>query len=254
MTWIWVVFLSVWVDVLLLLGANRLAGYGPGWKQVVPAACIDGVYSGLCLRPGFSFLGNWWWRFLFLVLVAMMAFGWGQWAWKRWGIFALLQLALSGILVRLEDRNLLGLLVAALLIWILCRFAFGGHVGGRKFVPLEIRTGDVLLALTALQDTGNMLRDPVTGEGVLVVDSEAGEMLTGLSPSQLANPLENLGAVQGLRLIPFRTVGTAGGFLLAKRYNTVKVGNWRGSALVAFAPYVIGRGAGYRALTGGMTV
>ena len=252
--WIWVALLHVWVDVLLLMGTNKLAGYPPGWRKVLPAGSIDGVYAALCLKHGFSFLTNWWWRLIFLLLVVMAAFGLTGPAWKRYGMFVLLKMALGGIVSQSGDSNAGIVLLGTVIIWGLCHMAFGKNVGGRQFVPLEIRFGNSLLSLTALRDTGNMLRDPVTGEQVLVVDSDAGRTLTGLSAAQLSMPLENVGAVQGLRLVPFRTVGQANGFLLAKRYDSVRVGNWQGSAVVAFAPQAIGKGEGYRALTGGMTV
>jgi hypothetical protein len=54
-----------------------------------------------------------------------------------------------------------------------------------------------------------------------------------------------------LRLIPFRSVGNAGGFLLAKRFDQVVIGGKQQSALVAFAADGLGNGGIYQALTGG---
>ena len=87
------------------------------------------------------------------------------------------------------------------------------------------------------------------------VDHIAGNMLDqlGLSPEQLQHPMETLvfHPVSGLRLIPYRSVGNAGGFLLAKRFAEVTIGDRKQSARVAFAAEGLGKGACYQALTGG---
>ena len=43
-----VVLLNFLVDLLLILGTNRLAGYPPGLKRAVPAALLGGAYAGGC--------------------------------------------------------------------------------------------------------------------------------------------------------------------------------------------------------------
>lgn len=246
-----VILLNFLVDLMLLLGTNRLSGFPPGWKRVIPAAALGGMYGGMCLVPGFSFLGSTFWRLVFLGLIASAAFGWRKSAVKRGGIFVLLSMALGGICMNLGEGDFWGILLAAGLVWVLCRIGFGGAIGGREYVPMEIRGSGKHIRLNALRDSGNTLRDPVTGEQVLVIDGEAAAELTGLTPAELARPLETLGKLPGMRLIPYHTVGNPGGMLLAMRFRDVTVGNWKGSAVVAFAPQAIGRGEGYRALTGG---
>jgi len=103
-----------------------------------------------------------------------------------------------------------------------------------------------------LEDTGNCLRDPVTGASVLVVGAQAARLLTGLTQQQLRSPLTTLGTIPGLRLIPYRTVGTGAGLLLAMRFQNVRIGSWQGSTLVAFAPEGLEMGHPYQALTGGL--
>ena len=75
----------------------------------------------------------------------------------------------------------------------------------------------------------------------------------GLTQEQLRHPLETLmqAPVPGLRLIPYRSVGSTGGFLLAKRFEEVTIGEKTQSALVAFAAEGLGRGEIHQALTGG---
>ena len=133
---------------------------------------------------------------------------------------------------------------------VLCALGFQGKLG-KRFVPVELTYGGKQVKLTALQDTGNTLRDPLTGQQILVVGPQVAAALTGLTRQQLRDPAGAVGALPGLRLVPYRAVGTDGGMLLALRLNRVKIGQWQGSSLVAFAPEGLGEHEEYQALTGG---
>ncbi len=248
-----VVLLNFLVDFLLLLGTNRLAGYPPGWKRTAAAAALGAVYAGGCMMPGFYFLGNTFWRLVFLGLMGTIAFGAGKSAWKRCGIFVLLSMALGGIALGIGSGGFWMPVISAVGVWLLCRVGFGSRIGGREYVPLEIRYGGNTLRLTALRDTGNTLTDPITGEQVLIIGAEAGAKLTGLTAEQIRSPLETLAQrpLPGLRLIPYHAVGQPGGMLLGLRFSDVSIGGRKCGAIVAFAPDRIGRGEGYQALTGG---
>ena len=239
--------LNFLVDFLLLLGTNRLSGFPvQGWR-CAGAALLGSVYSGACLLPGFRFLGNLLWRCVCLGLMGMMAFGCNAGAVKRCGIFLLLSMAMGGIALSLGRGDLLSLAMCALLCLLLSLVSFGGHV------PLKIIHDNRTASLIALKDTGNTLKDPVTGEQVLILSSEAAQRLTGLSAEQLQHPLDTMltHPLPGLRLIPYHSVGNPGGFLLAKRFDDVTIGEKKQSALVAFAAEGLGKGEIYQALTGG---
>ena len=249
-----VVLLNFLVDFLLLLGTNRLAGFPMELRRCGAGAVLGGVYSGACMLPSFRFLGNWLWRIVSLFLIAALSFGWNRSALKRSGVFVLLSMALGGIAVSFGRSDFPALILAAAGVWLLCRVAFGDSVGGQEYVPMEIESGDKKVTLVALRDSGNILRDPITGEQVLVIGSDTAAILTGLTPQQLKNPLETLASQSGsgLRLIPYRAVGQSGGMLLAKRFDHVKIGKRVQSAVVAFAPEGVGGGSMYQALAGGV--
>lgn len=248
-----VVLLNFLVDFLLLLGTNRLAGFPVEPGRSAAAAGLGSVYAAGCLVPGFRFLAGNLWRLVCLAGMAAVAFGWNRSALKRGGVFLLLSMALGGIALCFGSGKFVSLVLAAAGVWLLCRVAFGETVGGREYVTLEIRRGEARVKLTALADSGNTLRDPLTGEQVLVIGPAAAETLTGLTREQLRTPLETLAArpLPGLRLVPYRAVGQAGGMLLAMRFEDVVVGKRRRKALVAFAPDGLGDGKMYQALTGG---
>lgn len=246
-----VILLNFLVDFLLLLGTNRLCGHPPRPGRAALSAALGGVYAGVCLIPGFSFLGNTLWRTVSLGMMACIAFGFSKSALRRGVVFALLSMALGGVALGLNSRGFWSIAVSACCVCLLCTVGFRGKLCTQTYVPVELFYSGKRVYLTALQDTGNTLRDPITGRPVLVVGADVAQRLTGLTVEQLRKPVESVGTIPGLRLIPYRAVGQEGGLLLALKLQQVKIGTWRGSSLVAFAPEGIGSEGAYQALTGG---
>lgn len=248
-----VMMLNFLVDFLLLLGTNRLSGFPATPGRCALAALFGSIYAGFCLLPGFRFLGNFLWRCVSLCLMAAVAFGLRRDAVKRGGVFLLLSLALGGMALCFTRQNFAALTLGAAGVWLLCRVSFGDGAVGREYVPVTLTHGGKTVSFTALRDTGNTLRDPITGEPVLVVSGEVGEALTGLTQRQLSSPLETIAArpLPGLRLIPYHAVGNKGGLLLAMRFPDTIVGKKQRNILVAFAAEGLERTGMYQALTGG---
>ena len=248
-----VVLLNFLVDFLLLLGTNRISGFPLGIGRCAYGALLGGVYSGACLLPGFHFLGNLLWRMVSLGLMGLAAFGFSRSSLKRTAVFLLLSMALGGLVLSLGRNDFGALTLAALMCFCLCRVCFGNTIGSREYVSLTLTYRGQCASLIALRDSGNTLRDPITGEQVLVVSGSVGQRLTGLTEHQLRHPLETLAQrpIPGLRLIPYKAVGQTGGFLLGLRMEQVKVGQVVTDAVVAFAAEDFGRGEVYQALTGG---
>lgn len=248
-----VMLLNFLVDLLLLLGTNRLLGFPNDFRRSMAAAGVGGVYGGVCLLPQMYFLGNLLWRCASLLLICAIAFGVSISALRRCGMFVLLSMALGGIALGLGDGGVGSLLAAVLGVGALCFVGFKHRPGSVSYVPVELSYGGKSLRLTALCDTGNTLQDPVTGASVLVVDADVAYRLTGLTREQLQSPVTaiSMALLPGLRLIPYRSVGQNNGLLLALRIENVKIGNWKGNSLVAFAQDMLSREGDYQALTGG---
>ena len=245
-----VMLLNFLVDLLLLLGTNRLAGFPAAGRRCVLAAGLGAVYSGAYLLPRFYFLGNTLWRMVCLSLMAAIAFGWDRSGLRRGMVFVLLSMALGGIAIGMGEGRFDRLILSAAGVWLLCRAGMGDTLG-QTYIPVIIREEERTLRFVSLKDTGNTLRDPITGEQVIVLGADAAQDLTGLPPEAFFNPMETMVAHPGFRLIPYHAVGQPGGMLLAKRYADVQIGDSRGKALIAFAPEIIDRAGNYQALTGG---
>lgn len=247
-----VVLLNFLVDFLLLIGTNKLAGYPMGPARAAFAALLGGIYGGVCMLPGFGFLGNFLWRSVCLSLMALIAFGWGKNALRRGALFVFLCMALGGIAVGLGSGSFGALAAAAAGVFVLCLVGFRGRAGQTQYASVELVLGQKRKKLTALLDTGNLLRDPVTGRSVLVVGSDVAWELLGLTEEALRSPVETMQSqqVQGLRLIPYRAVGQPAGLLLAMNMDELMINGRKCANLVAFAPQKLG--AGQQALAGGI--
>lgn len=244
--------LNFLVDLLLLVSTNRLAGHSTEAKRVIPAALLGGLYGGACMVPGFRFLGSSLWRLISLGLMGGIAFGFRRGILRRVMLFILLSMALGGIAIGLGKGGVWVLILAAMGLCFLCAVGFQGKLG-MICVPLELSHGGKKVKLTALRDTGNTLRDPVTGESVLIVGAEVACQLLGMTKQEVAAPVETLasGQYSGLRLIPYRAVGQSCGMLMAMRLDEVKLGGVRTNTMVAFTAEGLSGAGEYQALAGG---
>ena len=240
------------VEMLLLLGADRLYPGMIWWDRFLLGAAIAGVYAGACLLPGFVPLSGSIGRILCLSLVALLAYGTSGNGLRKGAVFLLLNMALDGVSSGFNKDSIIILVTWAALTVVLCVIGFHGR-GSKQYVPVEITHQGKCLRLTALCDTGNTLVDPVTGRPVLVVGAEAAVVLTGLTHRQLCTPLETMvtAKIPGLRLIPYHTVGQSTGFMLGLHMQNVRINGQKDCGLVAFAPEGLAMEGTHQALTGG---
>lgn len=235
--------LNFCINGLLLAGTGCMTGRDTRLWRLLAAAGLGAVHAAVCLRPDCRFLGALQWRVLVLTGMALVTFGLDA---RAMVTFLLVTLAL-GSAVREAGRG--GWWQLAATLGGICLLT--SRAPRRRLIPVEITGQEKTIHFHALYDTGNELRDPVTGESVLVIGSGEAASLTGLTRQQLAEPLKTMEQMPlaGLRLVPFRAVGAENGLLLAMRFRQVRVGRRRGAALVAFAPQSFG--TEYQALAGG---
>jgi stage II sporulation protein GA (sporulation sigma-E factor processing peptidase) len=233
----------IWlVNTLLLFAVGCFTKNRCGFMRILLAGMLGAVAAGLSLLPNAACFHNHFTRVCVLLLMCVTAFGlYPKLLWQL-GLFALLHYSVGGLTVQTTEpvRMALGALGICLACWL-----------GREqkqLVPMELSYGENHLKVTALYDTGNTLMDPITGQGVLILDAPSTQKLTGLSLQQLNTPVESLDVLPGLRLIPYHTVGNSG-FLLAMRLKNAKIQNRQESITVAFSGQCFGKD--YQALTGG---
>ncbi len=249
-----ILLMNFLVDFLLLYGTNKLAGFPGCWKRTALAACLGAVYGGSCFLPDLSFLAGGIWPFVILVAMSGIAFGFRKSSLRRGVVFFLLSMALGGISTGLGSGGVWSLVLAGAGLWLMCLLGFGGGRLGSTYIPVTVRYQGRQLELTALADTGNTLKDPLSGVPVLVTDCKAAEKLLLLTKEALEDPVKTVadGGHKGLRLIPYHAIGQPGGMLLAVKPDVCILSGVKTDCMVAFAPQKIGQGKPYEALAGGI--
>lgn len=276
--------LFVWnavIDYLLLLVSARAAGAPLRRRRFALGAALGGGYAVAIFLPGFAFLSGVAYRFLFGLLMLLVAYGATRAFPRQGAVFLAVSCALGGgvTAIGLLDAGPLSLgrgvvysvpdvkvvLLAGTGCYLLLSLVapgMGKH-GPAQLCPVSLELMGRRLELTALLDTGNTLTDPVSGQRVAVAEGEA---LRGLFPPErvptgpeLRDPVSGLerlneGAWKGrFRLLSYRAVGVERGFLLAVKTDCLTMnGTRREGALVALSPTPVSDGGGYRVLTGGL--
>ena len=248
------ILLNFGVDLCLLLGTNRLCGYGTSWKRVLPAAILGSLYGGACLLPGMRFLGNLLWRILILAIMSVIAFGPTVGGLRRGVLFVFLSMALGGVALGIGECGFWGLIASAAVLCALCFAGFRLPLGQQRYVQVRLVYRGKCRAVTAMLDTGNLLRDPLTGQQILLLGADIGRSLVGLTDQELKDPISAVKSNRfpGARLIPYRTVSQGSGMLLALRLDEVWTSGRQVGRLVAFAPDVLCTEGSYQALVGGV--
>lgn len=271
-----VFFVNAAVNWLLLGTAVSLTGAGTRPWRLALAAVFGGLYALAALLPGLGWLGRLPAGTLAYLALCLMAFGRRGRAWKSWLWFFGVCCGFAGLVM--AAAALLGLPVLwgggrvwyRVTGWLLLLLAAALRVGtrlsldrfalhrGRELPRLELELGPRRLGCAALRDTGNTLRDPMTGEKVPVARWQLAARLLpelGLTREQFQDPAalaERLAReCPGLRprLIPFRAVGVDTGLLLALVLDRVRIdGKPASGCLVAFSPTELSDGGLYEAL------
>ena len=254
--------LNFLTDYLLLWGTGVLTGGQQRGLRLCLGAVLGGLYGALCLLPGFRFLGGLAWRLLFLGLMLVLAFGLGRQLFRQGVLFLTLTLALGGggyLLRQGGSLSFLSLGAGAGTLALGCRILAESGTGTGELQPLTLCLGQRQVRVTALRDTGNGLRDPLTGRAVTVIGPGAArQLLPELDPGLLRDPVAAMETLKGrapelrLRLIPYRAVGREGGLLLGLRCDQVTAGKKRLGELVALSPTELTENGTYDALTGGI--
>ncbi len=135
------------------------------------------------------------------------------------------------------------------------------------FYNVDIFLNDKTTQVRALMDTGNLLKEPITGIPVMIVEKES---LQELLPSNLLDNLEKIitGTSQNFmeeefitqyasrfRVIPFSSLGTQNGLLLGIKVDYIKIYNQQkesvtGNIIIGIYNQELSKNKNYTALIG----
>lgn len=261
------------IDYILFLLTAKLTGTPLKRLRAVLAALLGAAYAAAAFLSGLSFLLHIVVKTTVGVLMTLIAFGGGE----RFLRLCLVHFAVSaafagavlaasmlrggGAVLGPGPVDTLTLAVAFAVCYAVFKLVFQGlarrHVE-RQLTEISLKLGNRRAEFTALIDTGNALRDPLTGRPVTVCSLEAVSPLFDAATVRLMREtpdpvaaLEKLrGAPTAFRLVPYSAVGTGRGLLLAFQPEAVKRdGKPVKNGLVAISPTGFSGGNGYAALT-----
>ena len=250
-----VVLLNLAVDYLLLLATARLAGLPLRRRRLGLCAALGAAYAAAVFLPGCRELAHPLCRLAAGTAMCRLAWRRERRPWRLTALFFLLSGALAGLLLAMGSAIGFGLLLHLV-------FRQGARHEGGELMDVTVSLQGRRQRLRALHDTGNTLRDPVSGQPVLVLEQDALRELwppeaariveMRLPPEEKMARLHRLDGTCRWSLLPFCAVGTEAGLLLAVRSDYVKVGSITyPRILLALTPGAVSDGGGYQALWGG---
>ena len=261
------------INYLLLRGSAALGGCPVRLWRTAAASVLGGAYAVAVVLPGLQDLQRVPAQISCAMLMLMITFGFKRNTLKQALFFFCLSFAFGGIVllaVQLAEPDLLllegrayyavstpALLLLAGLCYGLAAVVLSGcgtHTGG-DLVPVTLMLEGRAVQLRALRDTGNTLRDPVTGQPVLIADNRILAQLLPAAqlprdPTQALSELSWQYPKLRFRLIPYRAVGVDAGLLPAVRCSAA----WKGkqqSVLTAFSPTPVSADGQFDAIWGG---
>jgi len=251
-----VIILNLLADYVILLAAAKLSGRAASRRRLLAGAAVGAGY-GLAAAVFPALSGS---ICKVLAGAAMTALAFGRKRILRLGLLVFgTAAAFSGAVTALASGGRITVTVAAaafLLCLTVYPAVFRGIAAHRikgEIVPITASLGGRRVTFPALVDTGNSLRDPVTGKPVTVVSLMAAEALFDRETYEILNCpdwLEHIPRLDGkFTLIPFNAIG-GGGLLPAVRPDSMAKGDTPCTGeFLAIARRGIDEGKGYAAIT-----
>ena len=262
-------FLNAVIDYFILLAAARLCPHPPRRGRLALGAVFGGLYAVFSVLPALTPLRFAVFKLLCGIVMVFLAFG-GQGRFIRsCAVFLAVSAAFGGAVWAVSlllwgfhpkmpyiSVSMPVLAVSFALCYGVITLSFRriGARAERRIRSIEVCLGDKKARFPALEDTGNSLYEPISGQAVLTAEAEA---LLPLLPPDLAlsgvpeadfSRLSAYAELQPrLRLIPYTALGTASGLLLAIRPDSLTADGEKASVgFVALSPTPISPDGEYR--------
>ena len=214
------------IDYLLCLVSARVCGLILRRRRYLAAALVGAAYAVCLYLPGLELLRLWFMKLMLWLLMGLIAFGREERLLRCTVVFAAVSAAFGGFIWAIELMggypafDMRTMLLSFALCYTLLRLLFGGRVrlAEAKRVRVELSLAGRRTAFMALVDTGNALRDPMSGAAVLLASPHAlaplfpgREELLELEATELLELAQGIEGLGGrFRLIPYSSVGGSG--------------------------------------------
>ena len=244
--------LNIFVNYFLLLTTAEILNIYKRYFCYLIAVIVLNAYNVCCLLFDFPMLLERSGYIVAVIISAAIAFGFTRASIRATVVFLFLNLGLWVCVCGFGGAgywSVVACIVSLAVIYFICCIQFRPD---SRIVKVAICFEGKVKEIKALRDTGNNLRDPLTGRPVMVIGADLANVLFGLTKQQLEHPIQSIQSniLPGLRLLPYSSIDNKNGMLLALKINHVKIGNRQGSCLVALAPQNIIGSGNYQALIG----
>lgn len=222
--------------IMILFFTGKILGKGPSPLKLLLCGCCCGVYAFVLFLP-LAGLISWICKWAFSLLIVYVAFGAGTWRKLLYGaaVFLGVTIFYGGIAIAfLTSFSWTGVTAAAgvylppltyaavttaaagaaLFLWFLLNLLKTTRMEMRRTVETEVILGSCRWKLKGFIDSGNDLKDPLTGRPVCVIDQSLGKRL-------IAEAGEEFKALTRYRAIPYRAVGTEQGLMEGVRVDAM---------------------------------
>lgn len=223
-------FINTAANYLILSATEKICDISPAFPAKLAAASLGGIYSVLATVPNLSFLTLAPVKLSAAVIMLLIVFHRKSGFLRISLVFFAVSAAFGGLVYAagLNGTPISpGTVIAVLLIaWFTVSIVFRrtGKAGGASTASVSVTCFGKTEVFTALVDTGNNLKDPVSGIGAAVFSqdkimplfpSELKKLISGKSPADAILSLSGTNYAGKFRLLPYTAVGVSGGMLLA---------------------------------------
>ncbi|MBQ8830120.1 MAG: sigma-E processing peptidase SpoIIGA [Oscillospiraceae bacterium] len=255
-------------NYLLLLASAKICDVYTLRRRIFFAALAGGVYSVFAAIPTYDYLNTLAAKALSAAVMALLTFGFRKAILRLYCVFLAVSASLGGVVYAVSlgtdgifsppgIRSLaLSFLVSVAIIAAVFRRSGKASAETHK---VHISCFGKSIELTAFVDTGNSLKDPLSGAPAIIVSTadlkpllpgELYRLVSTLGPAEVLEALSGSAYADKFRLLPYSAVGVENSMLLALRADVKIDGKPSPQTLIALSPTNVSDGGAYSALMG----
>lgn len=259
-------FINTAANYLILLATAKICDTAVSRISITISACLGGIYAVLSSIPNMEFLNLMSIKLAAATVMLVIVFHRHHGLLRISTVFFAVSAAFGGVLYALSASGVhigIKILIAVFtLAWAGVTLAFRrtGKAESQPTVRLKISFLGTCREINALVDTGNCLKDPLSGTATAILSPDnvyellpvpIAKLIKGKSPAEAMLSLSDTKYAGRFRLLPYSAVGVLGGMLLAFRPDSIVIdGKPVPGMLAAISPTPVSDGGVYSALVG----
>lgn len=238
------IILNLFVNFFILQLTSRLCKDGYRLYRMILSAFIGSLFSLYIFLPTAGFITETLLKFTLSAVMVLICFGfdsikslvrrvavlfaatflYGGLMFSIWYVLKPANMAINNGVIYLDISPTVLITATALsyiIISLIRRISIKQAVTGQRF-EIELTLGEKTVTTTALADTGNSLKDNITGKPVIIIENSLARELNDFLPTPDIVMAGNIPHNSGFRMIPYSFVG-GHSLLPAFKISNVKI-------------------------------